>query len=147
MYIKKVKYKNRTYYYLGRKISGSALEDRLATIGALDCPTSDEEIQLLTCWALRLLSGSDVAMQNCIEMGRAVTCSHHAENGKSFDLGKCLQELSAIYLKYGKISKLLLEKQARPSGELSWGTSTVLNQLRNRGLSLAQVFEMARGER
>ena len=144
MYLRKIKYKESIYYYLTRKTDSTSQEERLATIGMLSNPTPDQELQLVTCWALQLISGTERSSQKIIEMAKTLAASREANQGKSFDIDKCLEELRSIYLKYGKISKALLEKQARPNGELSWGTTTLTNQLRNRGMTWSQVFAIAK---
>ncbi len=144
MYLRKIKYKDHIYYYLTRKTQNSNQEERIATIGMLSNPTPDQELQLVSCWVLQLMSGGERASQRTIEMAKTLAASREAIIGKTFDIDQCLQEMRTIYLKYGKITKTILEKQARPNGELSWGTTTVLNQLRNRGLTLAQVFTIAK---
>lgn len=45
------------------------------------------------------------------------------------------------------ISKLLLEKKARPNGEISWGVQTIFKNLKRRGKTLNEVFCNIRREK
>ncbi len=147
MYLRRIKYKDRIYYYLTRKQAGSNQEDRLATLGSLTNPTPNQELQLITRWLLTLLGGSEASTQKSLGTEKQVTASRLSEYGKNFDLDKCLAELRAIYVKYGAITKTILDKQARPNGDLSWGVQTVLANLKRRELSLKKVFEAIRKNR
>ncbi|MGE0614634.1 MAG: hypothetical protein AB7P04_03255 [Bacteriovoracia bacterium] len=144
MFLKRVKWKNTTYYYLMRKVAQEERQEQLAVLGSVDDATSFKEEELIRGWILALMSGSEAGRHATLEMGKRVQKTKQNALGKNFDLNLCINEFRKAYRKHGHISKMLLEKTVRPSGELSWGTTTILNQLRNRGITLAQAFEMAK---
>ena len=144
MFVKKVKYKNTTYYYLMRRVPGTNDQEQLSILGSVDNESAYKEEDLVRNWVISLLSGGEKKRQEYLEFRKNISKTRIRDLGKCFDLEKCLFELKAIHKKYGHLSKQLLEKKARPNGDLSWGTTTLLNQLRNRGISLAQAFEHAK---
>ncbi len=141
MFVRRVKYKSSIYYYLARRIPGTDKHEFLAKLGSLSNPTSHQEDLLVKNWATSLVCGTERSGQKFVEKEKLISTSKISECGKTFDLDQCLTEFCQIYKKYGTITKTLLEKTARPNGEISWGTTTILNQLRNRGLTLKKVFE------
>ncbi len=144
MFVRRVKYKDSTYYYLARRIPGTEKHEFLAKLGSLSNPTPHQEDVLVKNWATALVYGTERSGQKYAEKEKLIFSSKISECGKTFDLEKCLAEFRQVYKKYGSITKTLLEKTARPNGEISWGTTTILNQLRNRGLTLKSAFEMAK---
>lgn len=144
MFLKKVKYKETTYYYLMRRVAGSERQEQLASLGTVLNTSPYQEEELIKNWVTSLLVGGEEKLQAGLRRSFEVKKSREKAFGKVFDLDKILTELQLINKKYGYLSKLLLEKTARPNGELSIATSTLTNQLRNRGMSLTQLFEMAR---
>jgi hypothetical protein len=144
MFLKKVKWKNTTYYYLMRRAPGDGRQEQLTSLGSIEDASPYKEEELVKTWITTLLVGGEQSHQAALELRKDISKSRLKEFGRSFDLQKCIEEFRAVHKKYGHLSKQLLEKQARPNGDLSWGTSTILNQLRNRGMTLAQTFEVAR---
>ncbi len=139
MFVKKVKNGGKFYYYMARK-SGQGKIEILANLGRLETASANQEDELVVKWARSALRGVEAAGQKDIAHEKALHASKVSEQGKDFDMDKLMRELGAIKKKYGKLSKQLLEKRARPNGELSWGVSTVLNNLRRRGMSLKECF-------
>lgn len=144
MFLKKTHHKITTYYYLMRKLPGVDRHEMLASLGSLEHASPLQEEELIRSWFIALLSGAERAHQGIMETKKRIAKSKNRERGRTFDLEQCIQELRAVHKKHGRISKLLLEKKARPNSEISWGVSTILNQLKNRGMTLSQAFEMAK---
>ncbi len=147
MFLKKVKYKEITYYYLMRRVAGSEQQEQLASLGSITNESPYKEEDLIKCWMNALLVGGENKYQLDLRRRLDVKKSREKAFGKVFDQERILTELQNINKKYGYLSKQLLEKTARPNGELSIATSTLTNQLRNRGMSLTQLFEMAKTKR
>jgi hypothetical protein len=146
MFVRRVKLKSSTYYYLARRIPGTNKHEFLAKLGSLASPSPCQEDALIKTWAAALIHGIERSSQKALERERLILASREREYGRGFELDKCLQEFRQVYKKYGFITKTLLEKTARPNGEISWGTTTILNQLRNRHLTLKEVFDSIKNE-
>lgn len=144
MFLKRVKWKNTTYYYLMRRAPQDGHQEQLTSLGSIEDASLYKEQELIYKWITALLAGTEKSHQTALEIKKNITKSKLKDFGRDFDLQKCISELRAVNKKYGRLTKKLLENMARPNGELTWGTSTILKQLRNRGMSLAEVFEIAK---
>ncbi len=139
MFIRKREQKSGTYYYLCRYL-GEEKQEALELIGRLDEASPAREMDLIRDWGLSLLAGANVARQKQLQLKSKIERPVQNE----FDFRKCYVELTNIHRRYGSLTKTLLEKEARPKGELSWGTQTLLNNFKKRSLTLAEVFEAVR---
>ena len=117
MFVRRVEYKTSTYYYLARKIPGTDKHAFLAKLGSLDALTPHQEDLLLKSWATSLIYGTEQSLQKNLEREKLIAASKASECGRTFDLDQCLTEFRAVYKKYDSITKTLLEKTARPTGD------------------------------
>lgn len=142
MFVKRVRTGKRTYYYISRYQAGTDKQETLARIGSIDGESPMLEKKLLHDWIDELIINGSVARdKRLVDVQQTKKAKEH-QQGRSFDYDRCVDELRQVFKKYGKISKILLEKQARPNREISWGVQTIFKNLKRRGKTLGEVFAL-----